>query len=99
MQYRRDEILRMLQQHGDTIRSYDVRSLSVFGSAARDECSEGSDLDLLVEFQKKSFDAYMDLRDFLQQLFGCKVDLVPVDCVKPRLRPHVLAEAIRVPGL
>jgi hypothetical protein len=56
-------------------------------------------LDFLVEFGKNSFDAYMDLKIFLEELFGCKVDLVLADSIKPRLRETILREAVHVPGL
>jgi len=95
----RDEILRILEQNRETIRGFNVRSLALFGSAARGEASPTSDLDFLVDFEKKSFDRYMDLKDFLEQLFGCPVDLVISDAVKPRLRPIILAEAVHAPGL
>ena len=95
----RDEILRILEQNREIIRGFNVRSLALFGSAARGEASPTSDLDFLVDFEKKSFDRYMDLKDFLEQLFGCPVDLVISDAVKPRLRPIILAEAVHAPGL
>ena len=53
----------------------------------------------MVEFDTKSFDAYMDLKVFLERLFGCPVDLVLRDTIKPRLRETILKEAIHAPGL
>jgi hypothetical protein len=73
--------------------------LGLFGSCARGEATSGSDLDFVVELEKKSFDAYMDLKDFLEKLFGCKVDLVMKDAIKPRLREPILKETIYAPGL
>jgi predicted nucleotidyltransferase len=95
----RDEILKMLEQNRNVIRGYGVRRLGLFGSCARGECNEVSDLDFVVEFEKKSFDAYMDLKLFLEKLFGCQVDLVISDSIKPRLRSVILGEAIHAPGL
>jgi len=57
------------------------------------------DLDFLVEFQTKSFDAYMDLKDLLEQWFGRPVDLVLADALKPALRDKVLRETVYAPGL
>jgi len=51
-------------------------------------------LDFLVEFKKNSFDAYMDLKIFLEELFECKVDLVLADSIKPRLCETILKEAV-----
>ena len=65
----------------------------------RDEALPSSDLDFLVEFDKQSFDAYMDLKAFLEELFGRPVDLVIADALKPRLRDPVLREAVHAPGL
>jgi len=48
------------------MRRYGVRSLGLFGSAARGAAREGSDLDFVVEFDSKTFGAYMDLEAFLE---------------------------------
>jgi predicted nucleotidyltransferase len=92
-------ILKILEENGDIIRSYGVKRLGLFGSCARGESNEVSDLDFIVEFEKKSFDTYMDLKLFLEELFACQVDLVIVDTIKPRLRSLILGEAIHAPGL
>jgi len=95
----REEILKILEENQNVIRSYGVRRLGLFGSFARGECNETSDLDFVVEFERKSFDAYMDLKLFLEELFGCQVDLVISDAIKPRLRSVILGEAIHAAGL
>jgi predicted nucleotidyltransferase len=74
------------------------RSLSLFGSFARGDETAKSDLDFVVEFERKSFDSYMDLKFFLEELFDRRVDLVLADGIKPRLRAAILAEAIHAPG-
>ena len=93
------EILKIIEENRETIRGFGVRSLGLFGSAVRGEASDDSDLDFVVEFEKKTFDAYMDLKEFLEKLFGCKVDLVIKDAIKPRLREPILKETIYVQGL
>ncbi len=93
------EILNALQAHRETIRGFGVRSLSLFGSCARGEATETSDIDFVVEFERKSFDVYMDLKAFLEGLFECRVDLVLEEAIKPRLRSVILEEAVRVQGL
>jgi predicted nucleotidyltransferase len=50
-----------------------------------------------VEFEIKSFDAYMDLKFFLEDLFSFQVDLVIADAIKPRLRESLLKEAVHAP--
>ena len=93
------EILRALEAHAPAIRSYGVRSLGLFGSRAQGTAGAESDLDFVVEFNAKTFDAYMDLKAFLEQLFDVRVDLVLKDTIKPRLRERILAEALHAPGL
>lgn len=71
-----------------------VRSIGLFGSAARGESAPTSDLDFLVELDHKTFDAYMDVKEFLEKIFGCDVDLVLADNLKPRLRDTILRETV-----
>ena len=71
---------------GSELRWLGVRRLGLFGSTARNEASQVSDLDFLVKFQQKSFDGYMDLKEFLERVFGRRVDLVISETLKPRLR-------------
>lgn len=95
----KQDILQTLGANEAKIKSFGVRSLSLFGSAARGEETPQSDMDFIVEFQNKSFDSYMDLKLFLEDLFARPVDLVLVDGIKPRLRAAILREAIHAPGL
>jgi len=92
-------ILGTLSANEAKIKSFGVRSLSLFGSSVRGEETSGSDLDFVVEFEKKSFDSYMDLKLFLEDLFDRPIDLVLADGIKPRLRATILREAIHAPGL
>jgi len=93
------DILATIEENRDAIRGYGVRRLALFGSFARGEETQKSDLDLLVEFETKTFDAYMDLKAFLEELCGREVDLVLADAIKARLRPHIMKELIHAPGL
>lgn len=95
----KQDILKTLSANEAKIKSFGVRSLSLFGSSARGEETPQSDLDFIVEFEEKSFDSYMDLKLFLEDLFGRPVDLVLADGIKPRLRAAILREAIHAPGL
>jgi predicted nucleotidyltransferase len=77
-------------------RKYQVRELAVFGSAARGEQREGSDIDLLVEFEpdaKVGFLHFLGLAEELEILLRRKVDLVPKAGLKTMIRERVLAEA------
>jgi predicted nucleotidyltransferase len=88
------EILRKIAANREILRRYVVRRLGLFGSHARGTGNEASDLDFVVEFERKSFDAYMGLKEFLEAAFGRRVDLVLADGIKPRLRESILKEAI-----
>ena len=90
----RDEVLATIELHAQELQRLGARSLALFGSVARGEGTESSDIDLLVELQPKTFDAYMDVKLFLEKVLGRKVDLVLADAVKPRLRSVILEEAV-----
>lgn len=89
----RDEILNLLQINRKRIRKFGVKRIGLFGSYARGEQKAVSDIDILVEFEKgqKSFDNYMDLKFYLEKIFGRKVDLVINDSIKPSLRDPILS--------
>ena len=94
---RRDEAIRILETHRDEMDRFDVKSLSIFGSVARDEARPDSDLDVLVEFRgRPTFDGYMGLLEYLEDLLGSTVDLVTSGGLRPELRPYVEPELIRV---
>lgn len=76
-----------------------VEKLGLFGSAARGEWSQRSDLDFIIVLERETFDAYMDIKFFLEDLFGCSVDLVIEENIKPELRAQILSEAIYAPGI
>ena len=95
---KREEILTTLRASADELHSrFGVRSLRLFGSVARDEARTASDVDLLVDFvEPPAFKGFMDLRLFLEDLLGVTVDLVTENGLKPRVRPYVEKDAIRV---
>lgn len=93
-------ILQSLSGYHEALRALGTRRIGIFGSQARGEATERSDLDFLVEFEPgaKTFDNYMDLKAFLEDLFARPVDLVLSDVIKPRLRNAILRETIYAPG-
>jgi uncharacterized protein len=99
MPKRREEVLGLIEQNRDALKRLGVRRLGLFGSSARGEATSSSDLDFVVELAEKSFDAYMDLKAYLEDLFGCRVDLVLADTIKPRLRPIIQRETVYASGL
>ncbi|MEJ7812208.1 MAG: nucleotidyltransferase family protein [Gemmatimonadaceae bacterium] len=88
---------RLQEQRAGIQGRFGVRSLGLFGSYARDEARSDSDVDLLVEFEGPvTFLEYMGLIEYLETLLGARVDLATHDKLKPRVRPNVERELIRV---
>lgn len=92
------QILAILLEHQEEIaRRFGVKRLSLFGSAARGELRDDSDVDVLVEFNAAAtFDGYFGLKDHLESLLGRTVDLVTERGLKPRARRQVERDLIRV---
>jgi hypothetical protein len=81
----------------DLLEKNDVAVLSLFGSSARDEEKESSDIDLLVKFKKtKSLLTFVRLERQLSKILGKKVDLVTENSISPRLKDMILKDTIRV---
>jgi predicted nucleotidyltransferase len=94
---KRTEVLAILNTHHAEIQAYGVKSLSLFGSVARDTAQDTSDVDLLVEFsQPTGLFKFIALQQYLESLLQCKVDLGTPKSLKARLKPQVLKEAIHV---
>lgn len=94
----RKEVLSTLRTHQDALHErFGVARLALFGSVARDEAGQHSDVDLLVEFDRPiGLFQFMELQSCLEDLLGCGVDLGTPRSLKPRIRDRVLAEAVHV---
>lgn len=91
------DALGILREHENVmIERFGVKKMGVFGSFAKGEERINSDVDILVEFKEgqKTFGNYMELKFYLEELFGRKVDLVIETAIKPRLREQILKEAV-----
>lgn len=90
----KEEILKKFEENKQEIKKFGVKKIGLFGSYVRGDQKGKSDIDILVEFKngKKTFDNYMGLIMFLEDLFSCKVDLVIAENIKPLLKPYVLSE-------
>ena len=98
-QWTAQDILDALVQKRVKLRDLGVRKIGLFGSYRRGEGVEGSDIDFLVTLDSHTFSHYMNLKFFLEDLFGSNIDLVLEENIKPRLRPYILADVIYVQGL
>ncbi len=92
------DIERILREQKPFLREkFKVREIGIFGSVARGEQRDTSDLDLLVEFEEPiGLIKYVGLQNFLSDKVGVKVDLVTKSGLKPRVSRQVLKEAIFV---
>jgi predicted nucleotidyltransferase len=92
---RRDDILKVLRENRRVLNGFGVASLSLFGSFARDEGREDSDVDLLVEFSRPiGLFEFVRLQRQLGELLGHQVDLVTPAALKPQLRDRIMREAV-----
>jgi predicted nucleotidyltransferase len=87
-------ILSLIEAHEEQIRAFGVRRLGLFGSFLRGQQDQNSDVDLLVEFDagRKTFDAFINLAFFLEDLLGRRVELVTPESLSPHIGPHILKE-------
>ncbi|MCU0619399.1 MAG: nucleotidyltransferase family protein [Gemmatimonadaceae bacterium] len=95
----RDRVLDLLRAHrARLVERYGVRDLALFGSVARGDATEQSDVDLVVEFdpERITLTSFLDFAEDVEALLGRRVDLVSLPKLPPRIRERVEAEALRV---
>ena len=90
----RQQILAILCANDDLLKNQSVRRIGLFGSFARNQGRVRSDLDFLVEFERPTFDNYMNLAFLLEKLFGRHVDLVTPDSLSNHIRPYIENEVV-----
>ena len=95
---RKLEALQLLAQHKpELIRRYGITDLALFGSTARDEACDGSDIDVIVNFDGRSTTKrYFGVQFYLEDLLGCPVDLVQEGVIRPELKPYIEKDLIHV---
>jgi len=91
-------VLKKLTDHFDEMqKQFSVKTLSIFGSVARNQAKGKSDVDILVVFNKKAtFDLFMDLKFYLEELLGTEVDLVTDKALRPQIRRAIQRELVNV---
>jgi hypothetical protein len=93
----KENVLKVLQQHRTDLDAFEVESLMLFGSVARSESQDSSDVDFLVRFKSlPTFDMYMDLKFFLEDLLERPIDLVTADAVREQIRSSMMKEGVYV---
>ncbi|MGV0024587.1 nucleotidyltransferase family protein [Phormidesmis priestleyi] len=89
------QVLSLLQEYQQELHCFGVSRCGVFGSFVRDSAiGDQSDVDILVAFEpdQKTFDNFMHLSFFLEDLFGRAIDLVTIESLSPHIGPHILDE-------
>ena len=94
----KEELLSAIISNSDRIKSFGVNRLGIFGSAIKGAFTESSDVDLLVEFypEKKSFDNFIDLSFFMENLLGRTVEIITPQSLSKFIGPHILKEVENV---
>ncbi len=93
----RSEVVAAIEALKAELASFNVASLRLFGSHAKDDAGKNSDIDLIVAFRgPATFDGYMGLKLFLEDRLRRKVDLVTERAIRPELRQTIERDAIRV---
>ena len=71
---------------------FSVKEIGIFGSFVSGRESEGSDVDILVAFNEPVGWEFVDLKDFIEECLGLKVDLVTAGALKPQQKEKILKE-------
>ena len=90
----KQEILELLNRNKSTFSDYGIKRIGLFGSFARGEQHERSDIDLLVEFdkKKKNFKNFIKSAEYAESLLGRKVELLTPESVSPYIFPYIEKE-------
>jgi uncharacterized protein len=94
----RSRALELLTRSKPTLAErYGVTRIALFGSTARDAARPDSDIDILVSFDgPATSERYFGVQFYLEDLFGCTIDLVTDKALRPELRPFIESEAVHV---
>jgi predicted nucleotidyltransferase len=92
----REGVVSKIKANRRRLKNYGVRSLALFGSAARNKMRKSSDIDILVEFDKTTWANYIGLKFYLEDLLGRDVDLVTPKALKPATKPSIEKDLLYV---
>lgn len=86
------DIIKILQKNNNLLKKYHVKKIGLFGSYVRNEASNKSDIDLLVDFEEKTFDNFIELAFELEKIFDKKIDLLTEKGISPYILPYIKNE-------
>ena len=95
---KRADAITLLQAHEAQLKQLGVLTLYMFGSTAREEAREGSDVDLFFDYDKGKLGLFqlMDVKEYTSGILGCKADIMTRDSIRRVLREEIESSAIRV---
>lgn len=95
----KQQVFDLLTANSDKLKNFGVQRVGLFGSFVSGKINSGSDVDLLVNFDKsqKTFKNFMAAADYAEKLLGRKVDFVTPESLSPYLKPHIDKEIEYVP--
>jgi uncharacterized protein len=95
---KRDEAISRLQQHEADLKRLGVERLYLFGSTARGEATDESDVDLFFDYEKGKLGLFelMDVKEYAASILGRKTDIMTRDSLHKMLRQSIEASAVRV---
>jgi len=89
----KEEVKQILSRNKEILEKYKVKSIALFGSYVRNEQSQDSDVDLLVELEEPTYDNFTHLVFTLEELLKKEINLVPRGSLSPYIEPYVEKEA------
>ena len=92
----RADVVKVLKSKRTAYKRYGVKSLALFGSAARNRLRKRSDVDILVQFEKPTWSNYIGFKFYLEDLLGREVDLVTLKGLKPAVSSSVERDLLHV---
>ncbi|ANV85693.1 nucleotidyltransferase [Picosynechococcus sp. PCC 7003] len=93
----KNNIVNFLYQHAQELKDLGVKSLAIFGSVARNEATQDSDVDCLVELEENvGFFEFFQIKNYLEEILDRPVDLGTKDALKEHLRQSVFEDLIHV---
>jgi predicted nucleotidyltransferase len=94
--FTRDDVVTQIKANRRTLERYGVKSLALFGSAARNKMRKGSDIDVLVQFEQSAWANYIGLKLYLEDLLGREVDLVTPKALKLAMKLDIEKDLLYV---
>ena len=93
----KENIRKILKENKpDLVRRYHLASIGIFGSFSRDDFREGSDIDILIDYNQPIGVEFIDLAEELEQILHCKVDLVSKNGLKPKYFEEIRKDLVYV---